>query len=127
MIVDTSALLAVLFAEAHAPAIAAVLGVTQPLVMSTVNLCEVLVLAADRKAVSVAEVTELLMPFAIDYVAPDTLTTAVAATARLRLPLNFGDCFAYALAKTRNEPLLTLDSDFARTDAALVPLGNETS
>jgi len=33
--------------------------------------------------------------------------------------LNFGDCFAYALAKTLGEPLLCKGADFARTDVAL--------
>jgi ribonuclease VapC len=32
--------------------------------------------------------------------------------------LNYGDCFAYALAKERGEPLLFKGSDFARTDIA---------
>lgn len=37
-------------------------------------------------------------------------------------PLKLGDCFAYALAKTENCPLLTLDRDFRATDiAALLP------
>jgi ribonuclease VapC len=31
--------------------------------------------------------------------------------------LNHGDCFAYALAKTRGEPLLFKGSDFSQTDA----------
>ncbi|MFZ2539277.1 MAG: type II toxin-antitoxin system VapC family toxin, partial [Oscillospiraceae bacterium] len=30
--------------------------------------------------------------------------------------LNFGDCFSYALAKARNEPLLFKGNDFAKTD-----------
>ena len=33
-----------------------------------------------------------------------------------RAALNFGDCFAYALAKTTSEPLLFKGEDFARTD-----------
>jgi ribonuclease VapC len=36
--------------------------------------------------------------------------------------LNFGDCFAYALAKQRNDGLLFIGSDFARTDIKVVPL-----
>ena len=35
--------------------------------------------------------------------------------------LNFGDCFAYALAKWTGEPLLAKGTDFAATDVALVP------
>jgi uncharacterized protein with PIN domain len=34
--------------------------------------------------------------------------------------LNFGDCFAYALAKERNEPLLFKGDDFSQTDIPLV-------
>ena len=89
--------------------------------MSTINLCETLVLAADRYEVDVATVAGLLAPFAIEQVAPDVETATLAAIARLRHPLNLGDCFAYALARLRNEPLLTLDEDFARTDVKLVP------
>jgi len=33
-----------------------------------------------------------------------------------RTPLNFGDCFSYALALIRDEPLLFKGDDFARTD-----------
>ncbi len=66
-----------------------------------------------------AHVARLIEPFAIEYIAPDSMMAAAAAAARLRLPLNFGDCFAYALAKLRDEPLLTLDRDFARTDVQL--------
>jgi ribonuclease VapC len=119
VIVDTSALLAVLFAEADAPRVLTTMHAAPSLAMSTVNLCEVLVLAADRKAIQISQVARLITPFAVEYVAPDVMTATIAAAARLRLPLNFGDCFAYALAKLRNEPLLTLDKDFAGTDVLL--------
>lgn len=33
--------------------------------------------------------------------------------------LNYGDCFSYALAQTRGEPLLAKGNDFARTDAVM--------
>ena len=44
----------------------------------------------------------------------------MAAAARLRYPFNLGDCFAYALAKEQNEPLLTLDRDFRRADIPVI-------
>ena len=44
-------------------------------------------------------------------VAPSTALAAAAIP-----PANFGDCFAYALAKERREPLLFKGDDFARTD-----------
>jgi len=39
---------------------------------------------------------------------------------RHRAALNFGDCFAYALAKTQNLPLLTLDRDFRAADIQVI-------
>lgn len=120
MIVDSSALLAVLLGEPKARRLAAIMARAKSLSMSTVNMCEVLIHASDRKRVSVTEVQNLLTSFAIDYVAPDASTAAVAAAARLALPLNLGDCFAFALAKLRGEPLLTLDRDFAKTGVELV-------
>lgn len=39
--------------------------------------------------------------------------------------LNFGDCFAYALAATTGEPLLFKGTDFSRTDVPLVRTGRE--
>jgi len=40
--------------------------------------------------------------------------------ARSRFPLNFGDCFAYAHARLRNEALITLDDGFLATDLGTV-------
>lgn len=56
----------------------------------------------------------------INFVAPDVEQASLAAQARLRYPLNLGDCFAYALAKTRRFRLLTLDTDFRATDIQIV-------
>jgi len=120
VIVDTSALLAVLFKEPRADEVLTAMSAASSLVMSTVNLCETLVLAADRKKIGVGAAMSLIDSFDLEQVAPDTQTAALAAVARLSLPLNFGDCFVYALAKLRNEPVLTLDRDFAKTDLVLV-------
>lgn len=119
LILDTSALLAVLFDEPRGADMLALMVDSGSLAMSTVNLCETLILAADRRQVEVAEVLERIQAFDIEQVAPDGEMAALAAMARLNLPLNFGDCFAYALAKSRDQPLLTLDADFARTDVKL--------
>ena len=51
---------------------------------------------------------------------PDVEQAAIVAKARLRFPLNLGDCFAYALAQTEHCPILTLDSDFKRLDCRIV-------
>ena len=47
----------------------------------------------------------------------------LAAHARLKYPINLEDCFAYSLAKARGVALLTLESDFAKTDVQLVAIG----
>ena len=52
----------------------------------------------------------------IQFLPPDVAQARVAATARFQYPLNLGDCFAYALAKSQNVALLTLDTDFRKTD-----------
>jgi uncharacterized protein with PIN domain len=44
----------------------------------------------------------------------------LAAAARLKFPLNLGDCFAYALSAIENQPILTLDEDFRRCDRPLL-------
>ena len=52
----------------------------------------------------------------IRFVPPDVRQARIVAEARLRYPLNLGDCFAYALAVTEDCPLLAIDSDFRNVD-----------
>jgi ribonuclease VapC len=56
----------------------------------------------------------------VPAVAPTRHHAELAAAARLRYPLNLGDCFAYALAKAEGCPLLALDDDFRKTDIELI-------
>ena len=51
---------------------------------------------------------------------PPSITPARPAAARLRYPLNLGDCFAYALSAAENCPILTLDSDFQKCDRPIL-------
>ena len=117
MVVDTSALLAILFDERHAAWCAERMAdAAGDLVMSTVNLAETLILVADRRPEALRTVEEQIVSSgAIRFVPPDAAQAQVAATARLRFPLNLGDCFAYALAVAENAPILTLDRDFLAT------------
>ncbi len=46
----------------------------------------------------------------------DNEIVELAIAARARFPLNFGDCFAYAHARLRDDALITLDADFLKTD-----------
>jgi ribonuclease VapC len=126
MVVDTSALIAILAGEPdavdHGRAIA---GAVAP-AMSAASYVELMIIALSRALAGRAEVEEMLKDAQIELVpvSIDHARFAVAAFDRFgkgRHPakLNFGDCFAYALAKERGEPLLFKGEDFARTD--LVP------
>ena len=121
MVVDTSILLAVFFNEASGPwALDQLQKHRQQLRMSTVNYAEVLILIYDRQPQLFDEIRETIEESSIRLVPPTAEQAEIAARARLRYPLNLGDCFAYALAKHEDCPLLTLDRDFRRTDVKVI-------
>src|SRR5579862_7842937 len=80
--------------------------------MSTVNYAEVLILVQDRQPEAYGEIREAIETSSIRLVPPTERHAEIAACARLRYPLNVGECFAYALAKDEDRALLTLDRDF---------------
>lgn len=117
MVVDTSAILAVLFDEPHAAWVADRLNEhAGSLAMCTVNLTEALILIQARQPRLAEDLEHRLITAGIRFVAPDPAQARIAAKARLRFPLNLGDCFAYALAVTEGQVLLTLDRDFRQVD-----------
>lgn len=121
MVVDTSVILAVLFGEAQgAWAVEQLTRHPGQLRMSTVNLTETLIRLRDRQPARWAELEADLLASEIRFIAPDLAQARIAAEARLRFPLNLGDCFAYALARTEGCPILTLDADFRSLDIDVV-------
>jgi len=117
MVVDTSALLAVLFAEEHgAWAQQQLDDHAGELAMSTVNLAESLILLKDRQPTLYDQLEREILASGIDFVAPDVGQARLAAAARLRYPLNLGDCFAYALARQQGCAILAVDRDFRVVD-----------
>ena len=117
MVVDTSAVLAVFFAEPSARWVSSQLTANaRALRMSTVNLTETLIHIRDRQPQLAAEIEERLLASGIRFVPPDVEQARIAARARLAYPLNLGDCFAYALATAEDCAILTLDDDFRKTD-----------
>lgn len=88
--------------------------------MSSVNYAETLILIKDRQPELFENLRERIVLSPIRIVPPSQEQAEIAADARLRYPLNLGDCFAYALAKEEGIALLTLDRDFRRTDLELV-------
>ncbi len=125
MVIDTSAIIAILLDEPENDAFSNLLGSEAPLAMSAVTLHEAsIVMAAKKRQTSAARlVDELVRDLAIEVCAVTVEDAIVAREAYFkygrnyhRAGLNFGDCFAYALAKSRNEPLLFKGDDFSKTD-----------
>jgi ribonuclease VapC len=122
--VDSSALMAILLAEPEAQTIADLLARTDTLRMSAATYVEVIHVCDRRIGSEAVAVADRLIDRARIEIVPFTLEQAQwARHARLtygvgRHPagLNFGDCFAYALAKSTGEPLLFKGNDFSKTD-----------
>jgi len=117
VVVDSSVILAVYFDEARAEwAVQQLNRHRGELYMSTVNLTEVLIRLEARRAdvVDHPEASPLAGP--LEFIPPDETQARIAAEARLRYPLNLGDCFTYALAVAEDDAILTLDGDFRCVD-----------
>ena len=121
IVVDTSALMAVLLGEPAGPACQEVLVREAEPVMSAGSLAEAL-LVSDRRGVGAAMaglIEGLGMVIApVDAASARRVAAAYARWGRGVNPagLNFGDCFAYAEARLRGAPLLFVGEDFSRTD-----------
>jgi ribonuclease VapC len=128
MIVDTSALLAILFQEDDAARFAQTLHDAEHPSISAATLAEAGLVVAHRKGESALADLESLVGRAGLQVVPLSERQAMLVwTAYIRYgkgrhpaALNFGDCFAYALAADSGEPLLFKGDDFSRTDLPAV-------
>ena len=124
MIIDTSAVLAVLFGEPDAGRYEEAIAAAWPRRMSMVALLEAAMVVEVRGGAAAGQELDTLLERSEIELAPVTPEHANAARRAWRrfgkgnhpAALNFGDCFAYALAKTAGEPLLFKGEDFSRTD-----------
>ena len=124
MIVDSSALLAVLFREPDAERYEAALGAAPACRMSLANVFEASIVWEGRGGPEAAHRFDLFMEQVGIEMVPVTAEHVTAARQAWRrfgkgshpAALNFGDCFAYALAEVTGEPLLFKGDDFALTD-----------
>ena len=124
MIIDTSAVLAVLLGEPDAEHYEKTIASALPRRMSVVGLLEAAIVLESRGGTAAADELDLFLQTAEIELAGVTAEQAQAARRAWRrfgkgnhpAGLNFGDCFAYALAETNNEPLLFKGEDFSRTD-----------
>ena len=122
IVVDASALLAVLLGEPDAEEYLSKLVAARTIRISPVNWWEVQVRMRSRYGNAGEAGAFAWMAKMQIEVEPATLQhaqIALAAYARYRgrpAKLNLGDCFAYGLAQARNAPLLYKGADFAKTD-----------
>lgn len=129
IVVDTSALAAVVFGESDAERYRDVLDERAgDILIATATYVETTIVAEARRGPDgVRELRLLLREVAAEYVPVDSDTAELAVGAWRRFGkgrhsarLNLGDCFSYALAKQRDAPLLFKGDDFTQTDIASV-------
>jgi ribonuclease VapC len=124
MIVDASALLAVLFEEPDADMFnRAISDELEDLLISPINFVEAAIRADKRGMESSKALDEIVRVSGLKIAAITIHQTRLAREAYQRFgkgnhpaKLNLGDCFAYALSKARGEPLLFKGDDFRKTD-----------
>lgn len=131
MVIDTSALVAIALNEPEATAFEQCIVADSQRLISAATLLEVAMVLETRLGEAAGRELDLwLLKAGIDIVAvdPDQIEVARRAWRRFgkgRHPagLNYGDCFSYALAFMRQEPLLFKGDDFSKTDIARVDIG----
>ena len=125
IVVDTSALLAVLLDEPEADACMAALATEVRVLISAGTMTEALIVAGRRNLD--LEMAALIDQLGLEVVPVTDAVARRAAEAYRKwgkgthaAALNFGDCFAYEAAASRGARLLYVGEDFARTDVAPV-------
>jgi ribonuclease VapC len=125
MILDTSAIVAILQDEPEAEAFARAIEENRPVRLSAANWLEAAVVVDGNRSPVLSRRFDALLREAAVEIEPVTSRQAELAREAYRAfgrgsghpaHLNFGDCFAYALAMERDEALLFKGNDFASTD-----------
>jgi len=124
VIIDASALLAIIFEEVEADRFLNLIADAQGRAISPVNLVEAAIKADDPRHSAKGRALDAAVSALSIEIAPITGEQGQIAREAYRnygkgrhpARLNLGDCFAYALAKARREPLLFKGEDFSKTD-----------
>jgi ribonuclease VapC len=124
MVIDTSALHAIFLGEPERRRFLEAITQAETRWISAANVLETgMVFEAQRGEAAGREFDLFLHQAKVEVVSVDIEQVDIARLAwrkygkgRHPAGLNFGDCFAYALAKMLGEPLLAKGNDFARTD-----------
>jgi len=132
IVVDTSALIAILAKEPDAALYAEAIAEADPPLISAATLLELNIVMINRHGVKAARMVDRLIQEARFQVESFTVQHAeLAREAYARYgkgqqtaALNYGDCFSYALAKATGLPLLFKGRDFSKTDIIPAEIGN---
>jgi ribonuclease VapC len=124
VILDTSALVAVLYKEPEAAAFAQLIHAADSCRVSVANFVELSMVIENQLGPEGARQADAFLQRAGIIIEPVTVEQGHLARqaflnfgkGRHKARLNFGDCFSYALAKATGEPLLFKGSDFNQTD-----------
>lgn len=130
MVIDTSALVAILLQEPEARSFAEAIQGDSRRLLGAANLFETAIVIEVRRGEHGVAALDLLVhtagievvPLTKDHVAFARHAWRQFGKGRHPAALNFGDCLAYALARATGEPLLCQGADFARTDVPRVEL-----
>jgi len=133
MVIDTSAVLALLFNEPEADEVEIAIDEDPVRLMSAAAALEAAIVVEARLGAAGGREFDLLLHKArIDLVAVTSEQMDIGRDAwrrfgrgRHEANLNFGDCLSYALAAVSGEPLLFKGNDFSKTDIERVALGRE--
>ena len=124
MVIDTSAIMAILLGESAAGQLVEALEADRTRLVSGATVVETSLVVLGRFGeMGDPQVDRLLRAIGAEVVPVGLEQVAIARDAALRFgrgrhpaALNFGDCFSYALAMESGEPLLFVGEDFAKTD-----------
>ncbi len=127
IVADTSALVAIVFAEPERAAFVQVMERADRVLLSTVSVVEARMVVHGRRGQRAVVLLDDLIRLPMFELVPPGLAEMDAAYAAFvafgkgsghAAGLNFGDLFSYALAKVRSLPLLFKGDDFSQTDIA---------
>lgn len=128
MVLDTSALVALLGMEPEAPRIALAMEADPLRLLSAASMVEASIVLESRQGEAAVRELDLLLARANVQIEPVTAEHAELARQAWRrfgrgrhsAGLNYGDCFSYALSRASGEALLFKGNDFTQTDVAAV-------
>lgn len=124
MVIDTSALAAIFFAEPERQKFLSAITAAENRLISAATMLETGIVLEGRQGAAAGREFDLFMVRANLQIVPVDAEQAELARSAWRkygkgrhpAALNFGDCFTYALAKATGEPLLAKGTDFSLTD-----------